>query len=648
MRTNTYFIFLFLCLGSICNAQMSHLVHLRTQPGLGNFSYHQSDSIYTWRINDPDETVDLTILPNGTPYEISSGYSIAYAVYDYNINPIHCFKIIEGSSYYELNKRVESKYIFSSFPGIQAGSIGGFSSVPELTGEFPNPYFSSSNSLLFNTEEEPQLTMPFHFDWYYPDVFNANPHPIPYFQNATPFYGQVLANAAYVDDGHIITTHNMLDDVVINWADTINFGNNQWGTLWLKINPLTGNYIVAPMLSDNGSVMSLTVFPSENHDFIYRTGTLRGHNLQVSPDGSAWENSPEDSLYHTFIVKENANGEQQWIRELFAYNDTWSDLNPPQVGIFYSERTPSLIELNNNVYLSSFVQISSAVGDTIYYRDVDGTESLHPLPDISDPNFGGIALATKTLYQLDEQGFPISYLRQSLPFHNVNNSSYRHATFDPWLFKIDDILGWSNTYHSIIDTTIYYLKSNLNGVLDSTAVNLPAGKGAYILWLDSELQILGTTNIPFSSPDHSIGISITHASLFNTDTLIISGIMRNGTISSLDPSGMAEDITYPGITNFIGFYTLPSVLSNEDKESSPAVAMNIYPNPGNNVITVKSALLAGANYEVYDLTGKILLRGSLPNSNASSINIENLDSGMYLLKITTNQGQTATEKFIKN
>src|SRR5690606_2322891 len=155
-----------------------------------------------------------------------------------------------------------------------------------------------------------------------------------------------------------------------------------------KINPITGAYIATPIHSDNGSVIPLTVFSSESNDFIYRTRILNGHNLQVSPDGSIWENSPEDSLYHTFIEKENSNGEQEWIRELFAYNDTWSDIDPPQGGIFYFEKTPSLIELNNHVFLSSTIQISSVPGDSIYFRDFDGTESLKPLLDESDPGFG--------------------------------------------------------------------------------------------------------------------------------------------------------------------------------------------------------------------------------------------------------------------
>lgn len=158
---------------------------------------------------------------------------------------------------------------------------------------------------------------------------------------------------------------------------------------------------------------------------------------------------------------------------------------------------------------------------------------------------------------------------------------------------------------------------------------------------------MGTTNIPFSSPDFSIGITITDASIFHTDTLLISGFIRNGTTSSLDPAGLAEDITYSGITSFVGLYSLPSVLSTDNAKSPPTVSLKIYPNPANSFISVKSSFLAGSDYEVYDLTGKKVLKGSFSNSNSAVINIEKLGSGMYILKIAGLDVGSIAEKFLK-
>lgn len=649
MKNLIYILILFLIFPEISKAQFTELVYLKTQPGKSPLRYQPTDSVYTWIFTDPGESVDLSILPNGAPYEINTGYYISPVVYDFNLNPIHSFKIAEGTAIYDFTKKLGDKYMFVSSPQLSAeqGAASQFTTIPPLSGNYPGSYFSNYNTLLYNTGADPILTMPFQFTWYYPDIYNANPHPIPHFKDAIQFYGQDHEKAAYVSDGHIITTHTMLDDVVLNWEDTISSGNNQWGTLWLKINPTTGDYIATPILSNNGSVIPLTVFPSENNDFIYRTGTLRGHNLQVSPDGSIWENSAQDSLYHTFIVKENANGEQEWIRELFAYNDTWSDVNPPQSGIFYIEKTPSLIELNNNIYLSNSIHITSVQGDSLYFRDFDGMETFHYPPEDYVFEYGYLAVAARTVYQIDEQGAAVNSLRQPLKFYNQNDLNYFHTRSEPYLFKVKDVLGWSNTYRSHTDTTVYFLKNDLNGTIDSMAVDLPAGKGAYILWLDSELNILETTNIPFTSADYNLGVQITDATLFHNDTLLLMGTIRNGTTTSLDPEGQAEDINYSGYNSFVGFYTLPSVLSTNVKKNAPAVSLNIYPNPGNNLITVKSEFLAGSDYEVYDLTGRIVLKGDFSNSNSAVLNIEKLGSGMYILKINGADGGSVSEKFLK-
>lgn len=645
-----HFFLIFLGFSGIVQAQLTQLVHLKTQHNYNRaLHYNPIDSIYTGTFSDPGESMDISMSPNGAPYEISSGYLVTHAIYDANLNTVQLFKIIEGSQYYEFIKKVDNKYIFNSNPALTLGlgAGGNLITTPQLSGDYPESNFTGYSTLLVNTEENTVLTIEFQLSWYYPGVYNTNPHDNPYFMSAVPFYGQAEAQTAYVNDNSIITTITMLDDVVLSWEDTLSFGDNRWGTLWLKINPITGDYIATPILSDNGSVIPLTVFSSESNDFIYRTGTLNGHNLQVSPDGSIWENSPEDSLYHTFIVKENSNGEQEWIRELFAYNDTWSDIDPPQGGIFYFEKTPSLIELNNHVFLSSTIQISSVPGDSIYFRDFDGTESLKPLLDESDPGFGGVACAARTIYQIDDQGEAVRILRQPLPFHNQNDLNYFHSRSVPYLFKVEDVLGWSNSYRSLTDTTVYFLRNNLNGTIDSMPIDLPAGKGAYILWLDSELNILETTNIPFTSADYNLGIQITDASIFHNDTLMIMGTIRSGTTTGLDPEGLAEDITYSGNTSFVGFYTLPAVLGTDITQIPVAASLNIYPNPGNNLITIKSAILAGSDYDVYDLTGKVLLKGSFSNSNSAVLNIEKLGSGMYILKITGTDGGSVAQKFLK-
>ena len=70
--------------------------------------------------------------------------------------------------------------------------------------------------------------------------------------------------------------------------------------------------------------------------------------------------------------------------------------------------------------------------------------------------------------------------------------------------------------------------------------------------------------------------------------------------------------------------------------------MDIYPNPTNNVLNIKSDLIyIGTNYSVIDNSGKVVLTG-LITSNLTTINTELLSEGIYLLSA----GDNIKRKFI--
>ena len=72
------------------------------------------------------------------------------------------------------------------------------------------------------------------------------------------------------------------------------------------------------------------------------------------------------------------------------------------------------------------------------------------------------------------------------------------------------------------------------------------------------------------------------------------------------------------------------------------IEMDIYPNPTNNVLNIKSDLkYIGTNYSVVDNSGKVVLTG-LITSNLTTINTELLSEGIYLLSA----GDNIKRKFI--
>ena len=75
--------------------------------------------------------------------------------------------------------------------------------------------------------------------------------------------------------------------------------------------------------------------------------------------------------------------------------------------------------------------------------------------------------------------------------------------------------------------------------------------------------------------------------------------------------------------------------------------ISLYPNPAQNQITISSENIAINKLEIFDITGKLVFKPSLREATATwqsqSVNIENLQKGVYFIKINN----TETLKFIK-
>jgi hypothetical protein len=87
-----------------------------------------------------------------------------------------------------------------------------------------------------------------------------------------------------------------------------------------------------------------------------------------------------------------------------------------------------------------------------------------------------------------------------------------------------------------------------------------------------------------------------------------------------------------------------AVLNTSNFEISSKLKM--YPNPSSNFVTIEVTSLTNAKLQVLDVTGKVLMNESL-NNTTNSVSVQQLPTGLYFFKITSNEG-TATSKIIKN
>ncbi|MEC8738512.1 MAG: T9SS type A sorting domain-containing protein [Bacteroidota bacterium] len=74
--------------------------------------------------------------------------------------------------------------------------------------------------------------------------------------------------------------------------------------------------------------------------------------------------------------------------------------------------------------------------------------------------------------------------------------------------------------------------------------------------------------------------------------------------------------------------------------------VSIYPNPAKNYIYVKGMHTAKTKFSGYDLLGNLVLEG--PNFDEKGIEVRDLNSGMYLIKLETENHQSFTKVFRKN
>ncbi|MBC7695057.1 MAG: T9SS type A sorting domain-containing protein [Burkholderiales bacterium] len=74
----------------------------------------------------------------------------------------------------------------------------------------------------------------------------------------------------------------------------------------------------------------------------------------------------------------------------------------------------------------------------------------------------------------------------------------------------------------------------------------------------------------------------------------------------------------------------------------------VYPNPAKSVITISSNIIGNTkiNYEVVDVLGKVILMNDNHNANNFNININDLNSGIYFLRLQINNS-VVVKKFVK-
>ncbi len=160
---------------------------------------------------------------------------------------------------------------------------------------------------------------------------------------------------------------------------------------------------------------------------------------------------------------------------------------------------------------------------------------------------------------------------------------------------------------------------------------------------DSELGLYSTNS--FGSTDAIVDYIEWGSTGHQRSSVAVSaGTWTAGDFISSIPEN--DFIVYDGEGDAAADYTLNSTLSTEDFISN-SVTVTLFPNPVLETLNISNTNYTnGDRVSLYDLSGKIVLSQSLEEEN-STIDVNALSTGVYILEYSTTSGDSTTRKIVK-
>jgi uncharacterized delta-60 repeat protein len=226
-------------------------------------------------------------------------------------------------------------------------------------------------------------------------------------------------------------------------------------------------------------------------------------------------------------------------------------------------------------------------------------------------------------------------------------------TYSMILQPDDTFLFCGNTRWSSVDYKHYFGRMSTsggmthNGTIDFSSTTIDV---AYDMALDSSSKLLMSGSVINSTTStSSFGVTRVNTdysldATFGTNGKVTTDFGANTFSESFAMAVQSDDkiilVGYTGNDFAVARYN-GNTLSSPEFENKERISL--YPNPAKNTLKIQLSDNGNTvgNYQIIDLNGSVVLKGLLESTN-KTINIEQLNSGMYIFK--TNE---STTKFIK-
>ena len=186
---------------------------------------------------------------------------------------------------------------------------------------------------------------------------------------------------------------------------------------------------------------------------------------------------------------------------------------------------------------------------------------------------------------------------------------------------------WTTSLTSVIMPVAETMGNGVFRRTGITSLNLPSSLTSIGNQLFRQCNDIREIQVNWTDPVNDVTIVVDNA-FGNIDPSLITLYVPAGTKAIYEVTEPWSQISAANIVEG----TLS--INNLEKE----LGFSIYPNPTSGIVSIKSKQLNRAKVTVYDLNGRALFNKNL-NGTSSEINMSNLASGIYLLKVQVENGE---------
>src|SRR5690554_6179997 len=189
---------------------------------------------------------------------------------------------------------------------------------------------------------------------------------------------------------------------------------------------------------------------------------------------------------------------------------------------------------------------------------------------------------------------------------------------------------------------VAFATNGTNTIWDGFSMNYPSGHKSDPLLMRFSKQtgnVVGMHHIEGSAGEHHL---MTAVAVDNDGNYVVGGSYYGNLFTD---RGVTNQLGYIGKYDFFAAKLAASVCGTAvSTEEFNRLQLNVYPNPTTDIVNIETDEQL-SNYIIYDVSGRQIQSNLFAGSN--QINLQNVTTGVYFIKVTTVQGSSATVRVVK-